>query len=247
MEPLNKFQPNYYLKDSQYSVTSRQSVAQQGVTDLIISQRSESGRRFEGVYTQPESLHEYGTLSRAEKKEGFYNYSLPRTADACYNIQFVFREGEECDVFLDGQNITNKNTFTKNHPLYLVNVELSEIIFKTKYKLDDILVNLIFLDDEERVQLYDRNYTTTVNAYFTVFYCQGFLNLFKNEHVLELHFVAKRIQKWYRKNSLIQQMKMYRLQCQDELVYLPPFGTFPGGIEYQNALERFDTLKKKWV
>ena len=245
VQPLNKFQHNYYLKE-QESYTG--TVANDALRTLVSDRSHPPQRRLQGVYTLPESLHEYNFLDNIEVPKddtGFYTYTLPRAADACYNIEFVFEEGEECDVFLFGQNITNM--FTKRHPLYLVPLEWSVCPLKTKNKPIDIYVNWIFLADDERLEVYSKD-MTTVNAIFTTFYSKGFIKLYGNEHFKELHFVAKRIQKWYKKYSIIQQTKRYLLACrlsiQRELIYLPPWdGGFAGGIVYQNAMENFDTLK----
>jgi hypothetical protein len=176
--------------------------------------------------------------------DGAYSYSLPRFADACYNIQYVFEEGEECDIFLQGQNITNM--FTKNHPLYLIPLEFSGACIESKNKPKHIYVNWIYVANSERSKLYDGDFTT-VNAFFTALYSRGFLTLYSNDYFKELHFVAKRIQRWYKKWYKNQKTKRYQMACrhaiQRELIYLPPWSTFPGGIVYQDAKMSFEDLR----
>jgi hypothetical protein len=157
----------------------------------------------------------------------------------------LFEEGQECDVFLLGQNVTNM--FTKQHPLYLDSVEWTILNLTTKNNPTNIFVNWIYLCDDERKKVHTDPFTT-VNPYFTASYYEGVLTFTENENFKELHFVAKRIQKWYKKYLELLKTKRYFLACrisiQNELIYLPPYGKFfPGGIEYQNALASFETLR----
>lgn len=227
--PLKKFQHEYHLQD-------------QGDTAAAFQQLMNAGEGVVGICSKAdELLSKFDAFYLTVNEEGNYCYTLPKGADACYNIQYVFEEGEECDIFLQEQNVSNM--FTKKHPLYLVPLWNGPTI-TSKNKPKYIYLNWIFLRCDVRHGLYTYDFTT-VNAYFTAFYYHGFLTLYRNEQLNELNIIAKRIQRCFLNFS---ERKRYLTACrqsiQRELIYLPPWGPFPGGIIYQNAKMSFNTLKE---
>ena len=167
---------------------------------------------------------------------------ISRTADACFNLKFHFENKNE-DIFHYQpwlKLLISRDLYTIYNPLFMLGFDYDDILIFTKSKpLGYSLTLICFRSKERDLLIYDEQCRLTVNAYFVTLFSNGFVRFTKNEEHKELHFVAKRIQRFWRKYLVKVIAKENKKLCLEELSFLPPEKHFPGGIVYQKAKSHF--------
>ena len=172
---------------------------------------------------------------------------IGKVADACFDLKFHFEnKNENEDIFHyhgtthDDKLLIPKDLYTIHNPLFMIGFCYDEILIFTKSKPLSYSLTLIYFQTEERnLMIFDFEKSLTVNAYFVTLFYHGFVRFTKNEEHRELHFVAKRIQRFWRKYLEKVIAKRHKKSCLEELSFLPPEKHFPGGMGYQKAKSHF--------
>ena len=208
------------------------------------------------LFSNPEAVatldESYDEVLNTRRIENGWVTKILRTADACFNLKFHFEnENENEDLFHYQEPLKKikfiskllilRDLYTIHNPLFMIGFDYNDILIFTKSKPLAYSSTLIYFRTKERDFLIrgQGQYRLTVNAYFVTLFYNGFVRFTKNEEHEELHFVAKKIQRFWRKYLVKVIAKRHKKLCLEELSFLPPEKHFPGGMVYQKAKSHF--------
>jgi hypothetical protein len=161
--------------------------------------------------------------------------------DAVYNIKLYY-DGEPSPFYYsNGCDITN--LFTKSHPYILCLTD--GLIIQTKKKPTSFSISLVFFATELRNEfIHSACSIYTITGYYFVSYWYRFYpSIHPVSKFRDLHYTARKIQRWWKENILKKDARKKFLDCKKELIYSLPYGVFRGGIMYQEGLERFTSFQ----
>ena len=120
-DTMHKFYANYNL------ISHDSNKYNSPLEELILKNVLKPKQRIQGVVSLPKKLN----LSNIENSEGGYYTLIPKVADACFDFNIEFEDGEEGDMYLNGRDIKINNIYTIDNPLFIVSIEFETVFIWT--------------------------------------------------------------------------------------------------------------------